>query len=218
MMLLRRSHHLPILRGFCGDLFALESIPNMPLFTSFDGSMRSRFFVAWDRLWFPDWYQRGKIAVGLIELVSDLNDRADDDGVVHLCDAVETAFGYSKTGDLKVVALSILHPLHELQKQFDRKVCFTENDCRFSNYCSFACSKENYCSTVIVQPNLYHVCRLVAEYLRPGVDRKVWANLSVLLDRCDKLNSTIGHSAMEESLLINDLKSFLWRHISHRVS
>lgn len=218
LTMLHGIQHVPSLGGFCGDMYAVQAVNHTPLYTRPSGGLFgpvSSIFHHWGRL---NWNARGKLAVGLLEFVSEIYHHRGN-GMVYICDASENAFGYSDNHDLMVINLNALRPRNELALLFENHPCASDKDCRYLNDCVFKCSDERKtCSGNLVWPNLLRVCRLLRDFLRPNVPRVIRAELFLLLDRCNNLNSTSPQAEMDHALISNELRSLLWHYVSDYVS
>lgn len=218
LSMLHGIQHIPSFGGFCGDMYAVQVVNYTPLYTRPAEGWRGTVFSAFRSWGWMNWNYRGKLAVGLLEFVSEIYHHRSD-GMVLICDASEKAFGYGNSHDLTVVNLNALRPRNELALLIENQPCSTDADCRYMSDCVFRCSVErNTCSADLVWPNLLRICRLLREFLRPNAPRVIRAELFLLLDRCDNLNSTSPRLEMDHALVSNELRSLLWRYVSDYVS
>ena len=217
-VMLRHIQHVPPLGGFCGDMYAVQVVNHTPLYVRPSGGWFGGFATAIRQWHQPSWTVRGKIAVGLLEFISEIYHHRSN-GMVYICDASENSFGYTNSHDLMVTNLNALRPRRELELLLEHQTCRSDMDCRYLNDCILRCDTNlNSCTADLVRPNLYRVCQLISEYLKPSVPRAIRAEFYLLLDRCNNLNATLPHSEMDHALISNDLRSLLWRYVSDYVS
>jgi hypothetical protein len=215
--LLRHSSLAVDLHGFCGNLFATTPLPTHPLYSLPSAtSWYSTLFLPFYRFRWPAWSTRAKHAVALLEFVSEIHDGTSDS--FYLCDASIKAFGYDKMGDLKLTAFESIYSRYEIESSLIGRSCSTDADCvAVEPDCTALCDDvQRQCS--LPYPNLYKICRLLSPYLIPGAPRTMAADILYLLDRCKGLNMTAPKFILQQTIVISELKSILWRHISSTVS
>ena len=133
----------------------------------------------------------------------------------YFCDMTEANSGYNSNYDVKIMEASKILASQELKTQLKDKKCESEKDCVHSEHCTTLCDKKTHsCGEDILRPNLHLVCRMIVEYILEDSPEDVYRELVGLLDRCDKLsylNNT--NTDIEHSLVLNDLKSLLWKEM-----
>ena len=98
--------------------------------------------------------------------------------------------------------------------------CDAAKDCRFSAHCTTMCDESaRKCTAELVRPNLHLGCRVLKEYLLydvpddGGVDLD--AELRRLFARCEVLENKNDQVDVTPTLLLNEIKSLLWKRISN---
>lgn len=164
----------------------------------------------------PKWHKRAKIMVGLLEFTLEAFQHSSA-GAFYFCDTSEANIGYNSKYEMKVMDTANVLPRHELKSRFEGHKCDSEDDCTYSPHCTMVCdTQSSQCTDEIVRPNLYLVCQLMKEYALDDAPGHVYPEFVNLLNRCDKLsyiNNT--RTDMEHSLVLNDLKSLLWKQIDY---
>ena len=136
------------------------------------------------------------------------------DGTYFMCSLSEETVGYSPQYDVKISDGSQILSQQELQMYLGDISCTKDTDCQYSKVCHSWCdSRTSKCSGDISLPTLYHVCQIMGDYLYQGIPSDISMEFRGLLSRCNKLNSK---TELEHSLVLNDLKSLLWKRISYR--
>ncbi len=119
------------------------------------------------------------------------------------------------------VAQSSLMSFDEQKFSFlQGRECSSESDCVFTPHCTTVCdAASKTCSADIVRPNLHLVCQILKEYVLEDSPSQIYPEFVHLVDRCDKL-SYINYTRtdVEHSLVLNDLKSLLWKQIDSHPS
>ena len=155
--------------------------------------------------------------VGLLEFTLEAFQHSSA-GAFYFCGTSETNIGYNTKYEMKVTDASNILPKHVLKSKFQGQKCDTELDCVYTPHCTAVCDAATHlCSEEIVRPNLHLVCQLMKEYVLDDSPAYVYPEFMNLLNRCDKLsyiNNT--RTDMEHSLVLNDLKSLLWKQIDNR--
>ncbi len=152
--------------------------------------------------------------VGLMEFTLEAFQHGSA-GAFFLCNTSETNIGYNTKFEMKIIDTSQMLPKHFLKTQFEGKTCRTEQDCVFSSHCTTLCdTRTGACSDEILRPNLHLVCQIMKEYVLTDSPSHIYAEFVGLLDRCDNLSYVNNTKTdMEHSLVLNDLKSLLWKQI-----
>ena len=165
----------------------------------------------------PKWHHKAKIMVGLLEFTLEAFQHSSA-GAFYFCDMSEANIGYNSKYEMKVVDTANVLPKQVLKSKFQERKCDTELDCVYTQHCSTVCDeKTNLCTEEIVRPNLHLACQLMKEYVLEDSPGHIYPEFVNLLNRFDKL-SYINNTKtdMEHSLVLNDLKSLLWKQIDYR--
>lgn len=218
-VVLQDQEHTPRLLGFCGDLYVVERVPHTPLYgLSLPWPMELWIPTGMRRnmdQWFtPSWPRKAKIFIGLLELIEDIFHGTF--GSFLMCDMRASTFGYTDRHDLRlvdgrrVVAEEAFKQTMILQRCEDDKDCVYGVDCR--TLCDHA---EHRCTAEVVQPNLARACGALKDYLLQGAPIHLQEELEKQLYACMALKGSAEPMEMEHSLILNNLKTLLWKQISH---
>ena len=71
------------------------------------------------------------------------------------------------------------------------------------------------CTSEVIQPNLAKACQLLKDYLLRGAPPEIREELEKQLYSCIALKVTANQMEMEHSLILNNLKTLLWKKISY---
>ena len=166
---------------------------------------------------FPKWVDRGKIAVGFLEFALEIYQHQSD-GSFYLCNMNETNVGYSYHHDFLTEDFTDVLPRSMLQSYMHDVRCTTHDQCRYTKHCTTVCDKDNRkCTGDLVEPNLSLVCGILSPYLLPDIPKVIRADFLNMVFRCSQLRTNSPDFDVQHSLIINDLKSLLWRHISSEI-
>lgn len=212
-MVFSDREYLPQFKGFCGDLYAMEYHPRTYIYKKEPDSYVAMLFPEHYKWQYPAWDHRAKVMIGLLEFTMDAYQHGSD-GTYFMCSLHEENIGYNLQYDLKISDMSQILSQQELSSYLSELTCKTDDGCRYSHNCESRCDlATNKCSADISKPTLHHVCKIMQEYLIKSVPSRVQGELQSLLLRCDNLDT---RSDVEHSLLLNDLKSLLWKQISDK--
>ncbi|XP_043098709.1 divergent protein kinase domain 1A isoform X1 [Puntigrus tetrazona] len=218
-IVLQEREHTPRLLGFCGDLYVMEKVPYVPLY----GVSLPWLVELWipnslrrsiDQWAAPSWPRKAKIAIGLFELVEDLFHGTF--GSFLMCDVSAAGFGYTERHDIKVVDARRIVPEAAFQEVMRERRCEEDSDCTYGRDCLTSCDLTKHrCTTEVTQPNLAKVCSTLKNYLLYGAPSDVKDELEKQLYACIALRGASEQMEMEHSLILNNLKTLLWKKISH---
>uniref|UniRef100_A0A671TD75 Protein FAM69A-like n=1 Tax=Sinocyclocheilus anshuiensis TaxID=1608454 RepID=A0A671TD75_9TELE len=218
-IVLQDREHTPRLLGFCGDLYVMEKVPYVPLYGVslpwmvelwIPASLR-RSINQWAA---PSWPRKAKIAIGLFELVEDLFHGTF--GSFLMCDVSTAGFGYTERHDIKVVDARRIVPEVAFQEVMRERRCEEDSDCMYGRDCLTSCDLTKHrCTTEATQPNLAKVCSTLKDYLLYGAPSDIKDELEKQLYACIALKGASEQMEMEHSLILNNLKTLLWKKISH---
>ncbi|XP_035641359.1 divergent protein kinase domain 1A-like isoform X1 [Oncorhynchus keta] len=219
-IVLQDREHTPRLLGFCGDLYVMEKkVPYAPLY----GISLPWVVELWipagvrrsmDQWFTPSWPRKAKISIGLLELVEDVFHGTF--GSFLMCDVSADGFGYNDRHDLKVMDTRHIVPEATFQKAMRERRCDTEEDCLYGADCRTSCDLTKHrCTPEVTQPNLAKACGALKDYLLNGVPADIQEELEKQLYACIALKGSAEQMEMEHSLILNNLKSLLWKKISH---
>nr|XP_033772959.1 divergent protein kinase domain 1A isoform X2 [Geotrypetes seraphini] len=219
MVILQDKEHTPKLLGFCGDLYMMERVQ----YTSLYG-ISIPWIIEWfipsglrrsmDQWFTPSWPRKAKIAIGLLEFVEDIFHGPY--GNFLMCDMSAKNLGYNDKYDLKMVDMRKIVPEMNVKQLIKDRHCESDLDCIFGTDCRTLCDQNRKkCTGDIIQPNLAKVCQLLKDYLLRGVPSEIREELEKQLYSCIALRVTAEQMEMEHSLILNSLKTLLWKKISH---
>ncbi|XP_026856495.2 divergent protein kinase domain 1A [Electrophorus electricus] len=218
-VVLQDREHTPRLLGFCGDLYVVEKVPYAPLY----GVSLPWAIELWipaglrrslDQWAAPSWPHKAKIAIGLLELVEDVFHGTF--GSFLMCDVRAARFGYTERHDLKVVDARRIIPEAAFQEVMRERRCEVDGDCVYGADCHTSCDLTKHrCTTEVTRPNLAKACGALKDYLLWGVPSDVKEELEKQLYACIALRGATEQMEMEHSLILNNLKTLLWKRISH---
>lgn len=218
-VVLQDREHTPKLLGFCGDLYVVEKVPYAPLY----GLSLPWLLELWipaslrrsmDQWVTPSWPRKAKISIGLLELVEDVFHGTY--GSFLMCDVSAAGFGYTERHDLKVVDARRIVPEAAFQEAMRERRCETDADCIYGADCLTSCDlTKRRCTTEVTRPNLAKACGALKDYLLWGAPSDVREELEKQLYACIALKGSTEQMEMEHSLILNNLKTLLWKRISH---
>ncbi|XP_037106405.1 divergent protein kinase domain 1A-like [Syngnathus acus] len=212
---LQERGHTPRILGFCGDLYVTEKIPNAPLY----GVRAPAWAPVWvrratDRWFGPAWPHRAKISIGLLELVEDLFHGAF--GSFLMCDLSAAHFGYTGRHDFRVADAQNIVPEATFQEAIRQQRCDKDTDCLYGVDCLTSCDlTKRRCTPEVAQPNLAKACRVLQEYVLQGAPSDIREELEKQLNACMALRGSAEQAEIQHSLVLNNLKTLLWKKISH---
>uniref|UniRef100_A0A673J7U9 Divergent protein kinase domain 1Ab n=1 Tax=Sinocyclocheilus rhinocerous TaxID=307959 RepID=A0A673J7U9_9TELE len=218
-IVLQDREHTPRLLGFCGDLYVMEKVPYVPLY----GVSLPWMVELWipaslrrsiDQWAAPSWPRKAKIGIGLFELVEDVFHGTF--GSFLMCDVSAAGFGYTERHDIKVVDARRIVPEAAFQEAMRERRCEEDSDCMYGRDCLTSCDLTKHrCTTEVTQPNLAKVCSTLKDYLLYGAPSEIKDELEKQLYACIALKGASEQMEMEHSLILNNLKTLLWKKISH---
>nr|XP_029542897.1 divergent protein kinase domain 1A-like [Oncorhynchus nerka] len=218
-VVLQDREHAPRLLGFCGDLYVMEKVPYAPLYGIslpwvvelwIPAGLRSSM----DQWFTPSWPRKAKISIGLLELVEDVFHGTF--GSFLMCDVSAADFGYNDHHDLKVMDARHIVPEATFQEAMRERRCNVDEDCLYGTDCRTSCDLTKHrCTPEVTRPNLAKACSSLKEYLLRGAPSDIQDDLEKQLYACIALKGSAEQMEMEHSLILNNLKTLLWKKISH---
>ncbi|XP_041861446.1 divergent protein kinase domain 1A-like [Melanotaenia boesemani] len=218
-LVLQGREHTPRLLGFCGDLYVVEKVSYSPLY----GISLPWILEVWvpaglrrqmDQWFTPSWPLKAKISIGLLELVEDVFHGTF--GSFLMCDMSAATFGYNVRHDLKVMDAQFILPEAAFQDQIRQKRCDVDEDCLYGADCLTSCDLTKHrCTPEVTRPNLAKACQILKDYILKGAPLDVSEELEKQLYDCIALRGSVDLMEMEHSLVLNNLKTLLWKKISH---
>ncbi|XP_027883959.1 divergent protein kinase domain 1A isoform X1 [Xiphophorus couchianus] len=218
-LVLQERDHTPKLLGFCGDLYMMEKVPYSPLYGISLPWIVELWIPAGLRRsmeqWFtPSWPHKAKISIGLLELVEDIFHGTY--GSFLMCDVRTTTFGYNERYDFKVVDARYIIPEATFQERFRQQRCNVDEDCLYGTDCLTSCDLTKHrCTPEVTRPNLAKVCDTLKNYIVRGAPSDLSDELEKQLYACMALKGSAEQMEIEHSLILNNLKTLLWKKISH---
>ncbi|XP_048395859.1 divergent protein kinase domain 1A isoform X3 [Stegostoma tigrinum] len=218
-VILQDKEHTPKLLGFCGDLYVTEKVHYSYLY-GLTIPWVLEFFIpsglrrSMDQWFTPSWPRKAKISIGLLEFVEDVFHGTF--GNFLMCDMSANNIGYNVKHDLKMIDMRKVVPEVSFKQLIGGRHCETDVDCVHGTDCRTTCHQsKKQCSTELDQPNLTKVCMLLKDYLLNGAPPDVREELEKQLYSCIALRGVASQMEMEHSLILNNLKTLLWKKISH---
>uniref|UniRef100_A0A3B5PSI8 Divergent protein kinase domain 1A n=1 Tax=Xiphophorus maculatus TaxID=8083 RepID=A0A3B5PSI8_XIPMA len=218
-LVLQERDHTPKLLGFCGDLYMMEKVPYSPLYGISLPWIVELWIPAGLRRsmeqWFtPSWPHKAKISIGLLELVEDIFHGTY--GSFLMCDVRTTTFGYNERYDFKVVDARYIIPEATFQERIRQQRCDVDEDCLYGTDCLTSCDLTKHrCTPEVTRPNLAKVCDTLKNYIVRGAPSDLSDELEKQLYACMALKGSAEQMEIEHSLILNNLKTLLWKKISH---
>uniref|UniRef100_A0A8C2ZLP9 Divergent protein kinase domain 1A n=1 Tax=Cyclopterus lumpus TaxID=8103 RepID=A0A8C2ZLP9_CYCLU len=218
-LVLQDREHTPKLLGFCGDLYVMEKVPHSPLY----GVSLPWIVEVWmpaglrhsmDQWFTPSWPHKAKISIGLLELVEDVFHGTF--GSFLMCDVSAASFGYNDRHDLKVMDARYIVPEAIFQEDIRQQRCEADEDCVYGADCLTSCDLTKHrCTPEVTRPNLAKACEALKDYVLRGAPSDVREELEKQLYACVTLKGSAEQMEIEHSLILNNLKTLLWKKISH---
>ncbi|XP_034564145.1 divergent protein kinase domain 1A-like isoform X2 [Notolabrus celidotus] len=218
-LVLQDREHTPKLLGFCGDLYVMEKVPYSPLY----GISLPWIMEVWipaglrrsmDQWFTPSWPHKAKISIGLLELVEDIFHGTF--GSFLMCDVSANTFGYNDRHDLKVMNAQYIVPEATFQEIIRQQRCDVDEDCLYGADCLTSCDLTKHrCTPEVTRPNLAKACEALKDYILRGAPSDVREELEKQLYACIALKGSTEQMEIEHSLILNNLKTLLWKKISH---
>uniref|UniRef100_A0A672I2H5 Divergent protein kinase domain 1A-like n=1 Tax=Salarias fasciatus TaxID=181472 RepID=A0A672I2H5_SALFA len=218
-LVLQDREHTPKLLGFCGDLYMMEKVPHAPLY----GISLPWVVEVWipaglrrsmDQWFTPSWPHKAKISIGLLELVEDIFHGTF--GSFLMCDVSAAAFGYNDRHDFKVTDARHIVPEAVFQEDIRQQRCDADEDCLYGADCLTTCDLTKHrCTPEVTRPNLAKACDALKDYILRGAPSDVSEELEKQLYACIALKGSAEQTEIEHSLILNNLKTLLWKKISH---
>ncbi|XP_061321485.1 divergent protein kinase domain 1A isoform X1 [Pezoporus flaviventris] len=219
MVILQDKEHTPKLMGFCGNLYVTERVEYTSLYGIslpwiIELFIPSGFRRSMDQWFTPSWPRKAKIAIGLLEFVEDIFHGPY--GNFLMCDTSAKNLGYNDKYDLKMIDMRKIVPEMNLKEIIKDRQCESDLDCIYGTDCRTLCDQSKMrCTTEVIQPNLAKACQLLKDYLLRGAPSDIHEELEKQLYLCIALKVTANQMEMEHSLILNNLKTLLWKKISH---
>ncbi|XP_068270072.1 divergent protein kinase domain 1B [Nyctibius grandis] len=219
MLSLHEKEHTSKLLGYCGDLYVTEKIPHTSLYgvdvPPFLQSLLPSVVHQIIHQWFaPAWPRRAKIAIGLLEFVEEIFHGTY--GNFYICETSFKNVGYNDKYDFKMVNLRKVATEMTIRGFLKGRHCEQNVDCTYGKDCMATCDKlMKQCKSDVVQPNLAKVCGLLQDYLLYGAPLELKEELQKQLRTCMTLSGLASQMEVHHSLVLNNLKTLLWKKISN---
>ncbi|KAK2495774.1 hypothetical protein MC885_020739 [Smutsia gigantea] len=215
LLLSLQKEHAPRLLGYCGDLYITETVPH----SSWPGAtlpplLRPLLPPALQQWLGPAWPWRAKIALGLLEFVEELFHGSY--GTFYMCETTLANVGYTAKHDFRMADLQQVAPEATVRRFLQGRRCEHSADCTFGHDCRAPCDKLlRQCKGDLIQPNLAKVCELLRDYLLPGAPADLQEELGRRLRTCTTLSGRADQVEAYHALVLRQLKTLLWKKISH---
>ncbi|KAG1946429.1 divergent protein kinase domain 1B [Pimephales promelas] len=218
MVALQDKEHAPHLLGFCGDLYVTEHVAHSALFRlEVPGWLQPVFpealGVALNQWLAPAWPRRARITIGLLEFVEEVFHGVY--GSFYICDASPRRVGYNANYDFKMADLQSVASEATIKGFLRGRTCEANADCTYGRDCTATCDRlARQCNVEVVQPNLAKVCALLQDFLLFGAPSDLREDLEKQLRTCVTLSGLASQMEVHHSLVLNNLKTLLWKKIS----
>uniref|UniRef100_A0A8C4WCA7 Divergent protein kinase domain 1B n=1 Tax=Gopherus evgoodei TaxID=1825980 RepID=A0A8C4WCA7_9SAUR len=219
MLSLHEKEHTSKLLGHCGDLYVTEKIPHNSLYGTnvphfFQPLLPSAIHQIIHQWFAPAWPRRAKIAIGLLEFVEEIFHGTY--GNFYICETSFKNVGYNDKYDFKMVNLRKVATEMTIRGFLKGRHCEQNVDCTYGKDCMATCDKlMKQCKGDMVQPNLAKVCGLLQDYLLYGAPSDLKEELQKQLRTCMTLSGLASQMEVHHSLVLNNLKTLLWKKISN---
>ncbi|XP_028830473.1 divergent protein kinase domain 1B [Denticeps clupeoides] len=219
MVALQEREHTPRLLGFCGDLYVTEPVAHTALYSlevppSLRPLVPEALSSTLNRWLSPTWPLRARITIGLLEFVEEVFHGAY--GSFYMCDASPSRVGYNSKYDCKMADLRSVVSEAVVRAFLRGRPCETNADCTYGRDCTATCDRlAKQCNTEVVQPNLAKVCALLQGFLLFGAPDDLHGDLEKQLRTCVTLSGLASQMEVHHSLVLNNLKTLLWKKISN---
>ncbi|NXY75940.1 FA69B protein, partial [Glareola pratincola] len=168
----------------------------------------------WLRWFAPAWPRRAKIAIGLLEFVEEIFHGTY--GNFYICETGFENVGYNDRYDFKMVNLRKVATETTIRGFLQGRRCEQNADCTYGKDCAAPCDRLlKQCKSDMVQPNLAKVCGLLQDYLLHGAPLELKEELQKQLRTCMTLSGLASQVEAHHSLVLNNLKTLLWKKISN---
>ncbi|CAF3687678.1 unnamed protein product [Rotaria sp. Silwood1] len=221
-ILLSDKIYIPKIRGTCGHIYAIEKViyPHLP----FDN--KQELFLSSER---PNWFQRTRLAIGIIEFFSDTWHYQDTDQHLYLCQPLIKAFGYDKDYEAKMLKLNHLISSRSILSRLPNR-CKDNRDCLYDSYCYASCNiSTNSCQMKqFNKGSLNDLCALISSLIKPDANSTFIEDFNSLIQQCQQLindqnifsNNHIDLISLQirQSLILQNLKNLLWTNIEYQMN
>ncbi|KAF6721113.1 Protein FAM69B [Oryzias melastigma] len=219
MVALQEKEHTPKLLGFCGDLYVTELVGHSSLYRLevphyLKAVVPEALSSSLNHWLAPAWPRRARITIGLLEFVEEVFHGSY--GSFLICDASPHHVGYNAKYDCKMANLRSVASEAVVRAFLKGRRCETNSDCTYGHDCTATCDRlVKQCNTEVVQPNLAKVCMLLQDYLLFGAPSDLRGDLEKQLRTCVTLSGLASQMEVHHSLVLNNLKTLLWKKISN---
>lgn len=219
MVALQEKEHAPRLLGFCGDLYVTEHVGHSSLYRLevplyLQPLVPEALSSSLNHWLAPAWPRRARITIGLLEFVEEVFHGSY--GSFLICDASPRHVGYNANFDCKMADLRSVASEAVVRAYLRGRRCETNGDCTFGRDCTATCDRlVKQCNTEVVQPNLAKVCVLLQDFLLFGAPADLRGDLEKQLRTCVTLSGLASQMEVHHSLVLNNLKTLLWKKISN---
>lgn len=209
----------PVINATCGSLYTYDKAFTPALYDRMNKGFLDRLFSNTYRWTLPKWHKRVNIVVGLLENVATLSERFN--AQFHMCNLDSTKFGYSDRFEARLTHFEDIVSQNHLDQKVKGQQCSSDKDC-FHGDCMTECDvASGVCTSVLKQPTLSRMCKIIEEYLVFDAPSDVKTALKVLLSQCQSFTSTTAniHSpshTVRYNLMLDELSKFLWDQVKSK--
>jgi len=221
-ILLSNTGYTPKILGTCGHIFALEKVTNQKLPFNDERELYSLS----ER---PNWYQRVRLAVGIIEFFSDTWQHQDTDQNLYLCQPLIKSFGYDKDYESKILKINHLISSKLLLSRLPNH-CIANKDCLYDSYCHALCNMStNTCQMKEFNENsLSELCSLTSSLVIPDANSTFLKSFKPYIQQCQQIvtdgsildNNYVDLLSLQirQTLILQNIKNLLWANIEYQMS
>ncbi|XP_043914470.1 divergent protein kinase domain 1B [Protopterus annectens] len=219
MISLHEKEHISKLMGYCGNLYVTEKVPHDSLYGMevphiLQPLLPSAVLKVIHQWFAPAWPRRAKITIGLLEFIEEIFHGTY--GNFYICDTSTKYIGFNDKYDFKMTDLRNVVTEMAIKGFLKGRHCEQNSDCTYGKDCMATCDKlMKQCNSDIIQPNLAKICGLLQDYLLYGAPADLKEELQKQLRTCRTLSGLASQMEVHHSLVLNNVKSLLWKRISN---
>ncbi|UJR24051.1 hypothetical protein I4U23_027019 [Adineta vaga] len=221
-LLLSDKFYIPKIHGTCGHIFAVEQVLNGKL----PFNDQQELLSGSER---PNWYQRVRLAVGIVEYFSDTWHYQDSDQHLHLCQPLINSFGFDKDFESKMLKSNHIISSKSILSRLPNQ-CHANKDCSYDSYCHGTCNMTtNTCQMKeFNKDSLHELCSLLSSLILPDANVTFQINFDLFMRQCQEIvtDGSIYNSdfmdltalQIRQTLLLQNLKNLFWANIEYQMS
>ena len=172
----------------------------------------------------PNWFQRVRISIGIIEFYLDTFFLSDvDNEHLFLCSNLFQSFGFQNNFEAKVCSIRLIFIEKQKKKEFFFLFRYSKMfkfdqivsmKIPMINLCSFRCEKhdEKCLENEYLRRTLNDLKRFLVEFLLPDGNSTFIQSFDIYREEFDKTNEN------DSNLFLQNLKNFLWSQIEFQMN